>query len=127
MCGIIHYTIKLLGGNKMQVRLWKQERKMLPEIVKLCYEKALDRKETCYVMLDMIEKHKGNRFVFGPVPHAGYVIIAAVHRTNDPEHYKVYVAWPIVCPEVPHGNGHAGGRYTDYGREVCNAVPCEVW
>jgi len=127
MCGILSYIIKLLGGAMMQIKLRKAEHRMLPEILNWCYDEALRRKETCYVMLDMLTRKGGNRFIFGPAPNAGYVIIASVHRTNDPERYKVYVAWPIVCPEVPHGVSDAGGRYTDYGREICNAVPCEVW
>ena len=106
----------------MQMKLRKEEHRMLPEILNWCYDEALRRKETCYVMLDMLTHKSGNRFIFGPAPNEGCVIIASVHRTNNPEHYTVYVAWPIVCPEVPHG-----GRYTDYGREICNAVPCEVW
>ena len=104
----------------MQVRFRKEEHRMLPEILKRCYDKALERKETCYVMLDMLTHKSGNRFIFGPAPNAGCVIIAACWTAQ--EHYTVYVAWPIVCPEVPHG-----GRYTDYGREICNAVPCDVW
>lgn len=119
----------------MQVKLWKKELEMFPDILKGCYEKAVERKETCYVMLDLVNHQKGNRFVYGPAPHAGYMIVAEVSYTSDIpgltgkafDKIVAYVAWPLVCPDVPHGNGHAGGRYTDYGHKVCTSIPCEVW
>jgi hypothetical protein len=117
----------------MNIKLRRKEHAEFPEILKLCYEKVLERKQTCYVMLDMLtECNKDTRFVFGPMPNAGYVILAQVNYTWLGLHGKdstviAYMAWPMLCPETPRGPGDAGGRYTDYGREVCNAVPCEVW
>jgi len=116
----------------MQVKLWKKELEMFPDILKLCYEKVVERKQTCYVMLDLANHQKGNRFVFGPMPHACCMIVAEVNYTwiglhGDDSKIVAYVAWPLVCPDVPHGNGHAGGRYTDYGHKVCTSIPCEVW
>ena len=104
----------------MQVKLRESERVMLVDILKNCYKKALERKQTCYVMLDLYKSTKGNRFVFGPCPNAGYLILAEVKYTADCP-MVVFVAWPLLCPGVPHG------RFTEFGRRVCESLPVGVW
>ena len=117
----------------MQVKLRKAEQAGLVTTLKNAYTHAAEVKETVYVALDTGDF--ANRICFGRKPQAGFVVLAVIQHTalspfspDGIRHtYQVFMAWPIICPDVEHGNGHAGGRYTPRGIEICNAVPCEVW
>jgi hypothetical protein len=118
----------------MQVKLRKAEQAGLVTTLKNAYTHAAEIKETVYIALDTARRKY--RVCFTRKPQAGFIVLAVIQHTAIPsiyagdvleDTYQVFMAWPIICPDVEHGNGHAGGRYTPRGIEICNAVPCEVW
>ncbi len=111
----------------MQVKLRKCERDNLKWVVERAYRESQEQGKDIYIMLNLADKK--NRMCFGPCPHAGYLIIGKIvrHDIEGTEVFTAYMFWPLICPEVPHGPEHAGGRYTEFGRLLCESVPIEVW
>ena len=118
----------------MQLKLRQTEQAGLVTTLKNAYIHAAEVTETVYIALDIARRKY--RVSFTRKPQAGFVVLAVIQHTAIPgiyagsvleDTYQVFMAWPLICPDVEHGNGHAGGRYTERGIEICNAVPCEVW
>ena len=114
----------------MQLKLRQTEQAGLVTTLENAYRYAAEVKETVYIALDITRRKY--RVCFTRKPQAGEVVLAVIQHTAIPgsvleDTYQVFMAWPLICPDVEHGNGYAGGRYTERGIELCNAVPCEVW
>ena len=119
----------------MKVQLRQREQKSFIPMLRHAYNLAVELHTSVYIGISLTSSNPDRTF-YGQAPNVGTCVLAVVQHTAIPgiyehellEHkYMAFVAWPIICPDIAHGNGHAGGRYTSRGIEICNAVPCEVW